>query len=673
VDGTTYEFFRKDGTTRGVYLTDNQLPADSTRYDYTKLDDPCPSASSTKCRGPAEVAFVIDEQSSIDANGWIDHWIPHVRATIDGYQSGVTTNRFAFTWTKEPTFDPVQLLSDRTSLNNILDSATRDGGTTDFAASIIATINQHWPSGTTDAQLRKVVVYVGGADTPSSDQWAALATLRTQRNVDVWAIGIGAGASQTTLLSNIASSPSNIVTWNTAQQLSFDNDLMYLRLCRPVTNLCTDCAGFCCCVATDQCCCPACDQTQVCQVASCDDSTSETAKAGCFASNPYQCPRPGTLFDPACQDIGPCFDNGGSPSCPSPTIKDCNDTNICTFDYCGVGQGCQNVDLDIVQLASVCPNNDPCKEVSCDKTANSNQGGCVYTDILTPDCTGPNIPCTDNPCHADPDACTPVSCIQDTNRCDEAIGEESECAAAIAMPIGRYCYNGTLTCPQQTTDCQTAECDPNDFSTPCKVVPITCPDDGDPCTVDFCDPNRGGCVSDPYPCPQGSQCDVVSCTNVGGDPVCNVTGTVQCPSDGLVCTDDSVCTVLGGCTYPPIPCAATGGDCNVVSGCFETASGNNVVGCNQVELSALVDECGVCRGDSACLFPNDNTVEAGAVAGGVIAGLVLVAIAVIALLAFLSKKGYEHYKNKMDMNQVAMVNNATFVSNTTQGTMVDDL
>ena len=152
------------------------------------------------------------------------------------------------------------------------------------------------------------------------------------------------------------------------------------------------------------------------------------------------------LLDVDAFGFGSCMEAG---KCTQKTVKDCADTNPCTFDFCSAAQGCTHV-------PSNCSDGSVCTTDSCDAKAPTApiDGGCSYQAV----------PCNDgNACTAD--ACDPVAgCV--------FTATTTACTDGNARTKGDVCKDKT-----------------------CVAVPVVCADD-EPCTADGCDP-KSGCAFKP--------------------------------------------------------------------------------------------------------------------------------------------------------------------------------
>jgi len=84
----------------------------------------------------------------------------------------------------------------------------------------------------------------------------------------------------------------------------------------------------------------------------------------------------------------------------------------------------------------------------------------------------------------------------------------------------------------------------------------------------------------------------------------------------------------------------------------------------------LFDFCGVCLGFNECFFSTLlSTGSIAGITGGAVAGIVVACI-IAALIAFwLSKRGYDYYKAKSDLNAAGAVTNPYFKTNKNAGEM----
>merc|ERR1711916_310633 len=90
-------------------------------------------------------------------------------------------------------------------------------------------------------------------------------------------------------------------------------------------------------------------------------------------------------------------------------------------------------------------------------------------------------------------------------------------------------------------------------------------------------------------------------------------------------------------------------------------------------MGSLIDFCGVCRGDNTdCFFSSLlGTGQVTAITAGVIAAIVVAAVVVALIAAYLSRKGYQYYKNVSDLNSAGAVQNPYFKDSEFGGNMVN--
>jgi len=231
----------------------------------------------------------------------------------------------------------------------------------------------------------------------------------------------------------------------------------------------------------------------------CDDSNVCTAEF-CHQVD-------GCVYEPTaekCDDGNPCTDGdyceGGL--CVSLAVVDCDDGSVCTDDECNPFLGCVHENN-----VALCTDGDACTAVDHCK-----DGVCEPGDPVG--CDDGN-PCTD-------DSCDPVSgCVNAANT--------AACDDGNVCTSGDHCAGGACV-PEDTVDCN----------------------DGNPCTDDLCKLD-GGCqhLDNTAPCEDGDPCTTWD-TCSAGDCVPG-SGTLSC-YDGDPCTQD-VCTAQVGCEFPLIvPC-----------------------------------------------------------------------------------------------------------------------
>jgi hypothetical protein len=190
-----------------------------------------------------------------------------------------------------------------------------------------------------------------------------------------------------------------------------------------------------------------------------------------------------------------------------------------------------------------------------------------------------------------------------------------------------------------------------------------------PCTDDSL--GGAGCVYTPVVCSVFSACLPQVCTNVSGSAVCVDGPALVCPPSDVCST--SSCDVKQGCVKTPIICSLdSGSQCSIVDGCYLPGNAQGYPpGCRIVNLTSLFDFCGVCLGDStSCFF--SSVLGSGAVAGitgGAVAGIVVACIIAALLAAYASRKTYEYYRVRSDLQSNGLHQNPFFAENQNAGTM----
>jgi len=262
-----------------------------------------------------------------------------------------------------------------------------------------------------------------------------------------------------------------------------------------------------------------------------------------------------------------------------------------------------------------CDDNDPCTSDTC-----SSASGCVHTDIGASLCVPPDL------CH--------------TGVCVKGVGcNYAAINCTNSLCVYYTCVNGSCVA---------------------SGGPIC--DDNNACTTDSC-VNGTGCVYSPIVCDTPNTCLTYNCIpGPGTSPNCQPNGTITC-DDGSLCTTKQ-CIQGFGCVYTNISCSSTT-PCNYPIGC-DGASGT----CILVNVTQLFDFCGVCLGFNECFFSTLlSTGSIAGITGGAVAGIVVACI-IAALIAFwLSKRGYDYYKAKSDLNAAGAVTNPYFKTNKNAGEM----
>lgn len=223
-----------------------------------------------------------------------------------------------------------------------------------------------------------------------------------------------------------------------------------------------------------------CDDMNSCTTDSCDPAT------GCVFT-----PEDGASCDLGlmCTTASVC--QGGE--CVAQDSLDCDDSNICTIDFCEEANGCGHEDI-----SDRCVDTNPCTDEACDATQ-----GCVYPFNTDP-CDDGNActiidTCTQGAClgaPVDPNDLNP--CTDDT--CDPAVGvlhlsNTLPCDDNNACTVGDTCANGGClpgTEPLGCDDHNVCTADGCDAATGCVHTDTSsmC-DDNNACTANFCDPVNG--------------------------------------------------------------------------------------------------------------------------------------------------------------------------------------
>lgn len=250
---------------------------------------------------------------------------------------------------------------------------------------------------------------------------------------------------------------------------------------------------------------------------SCDDgdlcTTGSTCSEGaCGAGEPLDCDDGNPCTTAQCDpDVG-CvveFNDGASCTaeeadvctvsatcsqgeCVIDEVDSCDDSDVCTIDYCDPATGCTHTDI-----SDRCEDGNPCTDVSCDP-----EEGCVF-DFNTNACEDGNL-CTMNT------ACSMGTCVGEPvpvddgnvctdDSCDPAVGVQNvpntlPCDNDDACTVNDVCSGGSCQAgaPRDCDDNNVCTADSCDSDTGCVNVDIssTC-DDGNPCTVNSCDPVNG--------------------------------------------------------------------------------------------------------------------------------------------------------------------------------------
>jgi len=268
----------------------------------------------------------------------------------------------------------------------------------------------------------------------------------------------------------------------------------------------------------------------------CDDANDCTSSDRCVGGHCVGTPETGS----PCIDRNACLtgDLCEDGVCRSGTgIPDCDDHNVCTYDWCNPEVGCVN---DSSQVGDLCDDLNPCTANACDPELY-----CVFPPANAGASCDDFDSCTsDDRCDAN-GTCLGRSLCDDDNPCtdDYAAGASCACSHEPTYP-GTRCSDGDA--------CTEGEaCDGNGAPGSCTGGTLVNCDDGNPCTTDTCDPTSG-CVhtNSAAPCDDGNAC---TRTDACVDGACVGSNPVVCaPSDA--CHAAGSCdSATGGCSSVPRP------------------------------------------------------------------------------------------------------------------------
>lgn len=327
-----------------------------------------------------------------------------------------------------------------------------------------------------------------------------------------------------------------------------------------------------------------------------------------------------------------------TPAASGTLASDCDDGDPCTIDCCElgvcshpsdcVGATCRDVNGDVVTIPpETCDDDDVCTSDVCLND----------TDLQTPCCENPPIPCPEQACF-DLNGCDPILGCQysseclDPNRCDD----NDVCTSDICDEnLDDCCDNPPIPCAPRVCFNNTG-CDPIDgcqYESVC-TDPNFC-DDGDPCTEDICDTGAAGCCVHNFIC----GCSLTIAKTVARDDDCDGTAdgafTDSVTQDAGECVVYRICVtnngqqdvstvivndtglggtggtlsfgtvIVGDTECQLIPTDAPVGDCAGGSCVCE-----DVEGVNTVEITSAV--C-VETGDDACVQPNSDCDDSASV------------------------------------------------------------
>ena len=305
-------------------------------------------------------------------------------------------------------------------------------------------------------------------------------------------------------------------------------------------------------------------------------------------------------------------------------MKNCDDTNICTTDFCNITNGmCVSVNNTLsCDDGLLCTENDTCIDgicigtpVICDldtqcsnHTCNPLTGLCE-TSLIIGNCSDNNN-CTEN------DTCTNGECIGVNKECDDMNScttnfcniTNGECVTTNNtspcndldmctqndMCIGGICQGTPVIC-NPNTECTNNTC--NKHTGDCEMIILSgnCTD-GDFCTInDVC--TNGVCIGEQKICDDNNPCTNDMCNITNGE--CIFTDNNSPCNDGNLCTENDFC-FNGTCQGISIICNQTtqcmNHTCNHYSGMCEFI---HLIGpCDDGDLCTLDDKCinGECIG-----------------------------------------------------------------------------
>lgn len=354
----------------------------------------------------------------------------------------------------------------------------------------------------------------------------------------------------------------------------------------------------------------------------------------------------------ACYTDGLCVDN--TDICDEITPINCDDSNVCTNDFCDYVTGCYNV---LVSSDCVnCNRDTDCPDVACTthtcvahqcQYVNSPSGtSCADTTVCNGDeiCDGSGTCLGAAPLNCnDHNSCTDDTCNALTG-CVHTNNNANTCDDGLYCTINDHCSSGSCVsspytaCSSSDTACVSYTCS-EDLSgghicTPHHHVAASC-NDADACTInDQCDVN-GGCAGTPMTCPAGDGVCIASYTCVGGACEPNYV------TDGTACTGSNLCfdgtCQSGVCTYfqpsisnwpggvvynlttETVTCLAEDQckqdtQCDPATGYCTTSPKTDNTPCDDSDACSQIDVClyGMCTGtDYVICYPLDQCHDAG--------------------------------------------------------------
>ena len=348
---------------------------------------------------------------------------------------------------------------------------------------------------------------------------------------------------------------------------------------------------------------------------SCDDSKECTSDAcDALTGNCVNQPVTGS-----CSDGDNCTENDTCDQgvCVPGPIKECNDDNPCTSDFCSGGGCAFSFNSAPCDDGDACTANDKCSLGACQP------GAAVVCDDGNP-CNGVEV-CSSvgggcelqGPAPTCGDGTTDLACgevCDDKNKtsgdgCNAECTSNEECGNDFLDP-GEECDDGgtipldgcDAQCKDEVAECTLdGDCNDNDVCTgveTCaaglcvKGTSLTCTD-GIPCTTDGCD-KLTGCTYTPNnaSCTDGIACTQDTCDAALG---CVFTPSNAACNDAILCTADS-CVAGFGCKHVADhvicedgnPCTAN--TCSTLSGCVSTAAAANTP-CDDSNPCTVNDTC----------------------------------------------------------------------------------
>ena len=286
----------------------------------------------------------------------------------------------------------------------------------------------------------------------------------------------------------------------------------------------------------------------------CDDANPCTADA-CVA--PGVCQHLAT--DAVCSDNNPCTESDTciEGQCIGLDLVDCDDTNVCTDEWCSVADGgCQYAANE-----APCTDLDPCTDVDVCSNEQCVPGApldCDDDEVCTDDDCDPEIGCTWTANEANCD---------DDNACTEGdLCADSECLSGDPI-ICTDANDCTANFCDTVNGCSTLE---EVDGTPCSEVTQGACLDGEcvcepECSGVTCGPD--GCGGSCGVCQAPDECIAGACECIPdcGDAVCGANG---CGGDCGTCSGNQICT--GGACIG-LPCGNSGTSFN--GGCVWTQTG----------------------------------------------------------------------------------------------------